>query len=75
MGGAIVAVFGGEPIGVGIHIDHSAKQTACRADLPYRPTVVDGRRAVAEQLCAGEGGFPGNVEQIFYRVGNPRQRR
>ncbi len=72
---AIVAVFGGKAIGVGVHIEHPAEQGAGAVQLAHRPAVAGRWRPVAQQFGAGEGGMPGDIKQIFHCVRNPCQRR
>ncbi|SLX04420.1 Uncharacterised protein [Klebsiella pneumoniae] len=72
---AIVAVFGGEAVGVGVHIEHPAEQGAGAVQLAHRPAIAGCRRPVAQQFGAGEGGVPGDIKQIFHRVRNACQRR
>ncbi len=62
---AIVAVFGGEAVGVGVHIEHPAEQGAGAVQLAHRPAIAGCRRPVAQQFGAGEGGVPGDIKQIF----------
>ncbi len=68
---AVVAVFGREAVGVGVHIHHPGQQPARAAQLAHREAVSGRGGALAEQLCPGKGGVAGNVEQVFYRVGPP----
>ena len=72
---AVVAVFGGKAVGVGIHVHHAGQQPARAAQLAHREAVSGCGRALAEQLGPGEGGMAGNVEQVLHRVGHARQRR
>ena len=72
---AIVAIFGGEAVGVGVHIEHPAEQGAGAVQLAHRPAVAGCRRPIAQQFGAGEGGVPGDIKQIFHCVRNPCQRR
>ena len=72
---AVVAVFGREAVGVGVHVHHPGQQPARAAQLAHREAVSGRGGALAEQLCPGKGGVAGNVEQVFYRVGHARQRR
>jgi hypothetical protein len=69
-----VAVFGGKPVGVGIHIQHPGEQRARAVQLAHRPAVGGGGGAIAQQLRPGKGGVSGDIEQIFHRVGNACQR-
>ena len=72
---AIVAVFSGKAVGVGVHIEHPAEQGAGAVQLAHRPAVAGRRRPVAQQFRPGEGGMPGDIKQILYRIGNACQRR
>ncbi len=73
--GAVMAVLGGEAVGVSIHVQHAAEQRASVAQLLHRPGVVRGGRAVAEQAGARQRRMACHVEQIFYRIRHAGERR
>ncbi len=62
---AIVAVFGGEAVGVGVHIEHPAEQGAGAVQLAHRPAVAGRRRSVAQQLRPGEVVCPATSNRFF----------
>ncbi|MOA05346.1 hypothetical protein D3C78_1249390 [compost metagenome] len=72
---AVVAVFGGKTVRIGVHIQHAGQQGTLAGQFADRPGVLFGRRVIAEQTGPRQGGFAGDVEQVFYRVRDRRQAR
>ena len=70
----VMAVFGGKPVGVGIHIQHPGEQRARAVQLAHRPAIGNGGGAIAQQLRPGKGRVSGDIEKIFHRIGNACQR-
>ncbi|MNF01153.1 hypothetical protein D3C80_2001040 [compost metagenome] len=70
---AVVAVFGGETVGIGVHIQHAGEQRALCRQPVHHPGILFGGGVIAKQAGTGQGGFPGDIEQIFHRIRNGRQ--
>ena len=70
-----MGVFGGETVGVFVHVQTTHKHGTCRLHALDQQGIVGGGCVASIDFRASQRHLAGHIEQVFHRIGHTRKRR